>query len=196
MEKRKGTVFCLPLFEKKSKKVLLVVNAWLVKQLLSAPPAQPEAKHPEVLVLRGYTLKELRQYDGKAGPTAPIYMCVNTRIFDVSKKRNFYGPGMCRSFFSSSSPFHSDFASPFRRILFSFCPKLGGAYGTFGGRDASRGLAKHSFDPSMVSDDYDDLKDLTSAEWEEMLGWQERFEGQYPIVGWLEVDGVAVVSSH
>lgn len=69
---------------------------------------------------------------------------------------------------------------------------LGGAYGSFAGRDASRGLAKHSYEDAMMSDQYDQLSDLTPAEWDSLREWAQFFESRYPFVGWLEVDGERV----
>ncbi|ESW99534.1 Heme-binding protein involved in regulation of cytochrome P450 protein Erg11p [Ogataea parapolymorpha DL-1] len=63
-----------------------------------------------------------------------------------------------------------------------------GPYSNFAGHDASRGLAKNSFDESMVRDfgePIDDLKDLTEAEWKALDGWEETFKSKYPKVGVL-----------
>lgn len=55
----------------------------------------------------------------------------------------------------------------------------GGPYSNFGGRDASRGLAKQSFEEDMLTatdKPIDPLEDLTKSEWENLRGW----EGKYP----------------
>jgi hypothetical protein len=58
-----------------------------------------------------------------------------------------------------------------------------GPYGNFAGRDASRGLAKESFDLEMVRDPelegLDDLADLTSAEQEVLREWAGHFHYKY-----------------
>ncbi|RCK59569.1 Damage response protein 1 [Candida viswanathii] len=68
----------------------------------------------------------------------------------------------------------------------------GGPYENFAGRDASRGLAKNSFDPEMLTSidaPIDDLKDLTKVEIESLDGWEEHFENRYKIVGTLHENG-------
>lgn len=52
---------------------------------------------------------------------------------------------------------------------------VGGPYEIFAGRDASRGLAKQSFDADMLSDlsgPIDTLEDLTKADWENLKDWE------------------------
>ncbi|VDB84603.1 unnamed protein product [Peniophora sp. CBMAI 1063] len=63
-----------------------------------------------------------------------------------------------------------------------------GMYGNFAGRDASRGMAKQSFDVEMLTDidkPLDKLDDLTPEEIENMRGWIEHFSGKYIICGKL-----------
>ncbi|KAL1742412.1 cytochrome b5-like heme/steroid binding domain-containing protein [Schizophyllum fasciatum] len=63
-----------------------------------------------------------------------------------------------------------------------------GMYGNFAGRDASRGMAKQSFDMEMLTptdQPLDKLEDLTSDEVENMKGWYEHFSGKYIICGKL-----------
>lgn len=86
---------------------------------------------------------------------------MNGRVFDVTRGRNFYGPG--------------------------------GPYANFAGRDASRGLAKGSFDEDMLTKDLDGpldtLADLNQEELETMAGWEERFLEKYLVVGKLVAVG-------
>ena len=45
---------------------------------------------------RNFTQKQLREFDGTAdkdGNNKPVYLSVNGIVFDMSKGRNFYGPG-------------------------------------------------------------------------------------------------------
>jgi len=69
----------------------------------------------------------------------------------------------------------------------------GGAYSNFAGRDASRGLACHSFDESMLTKDLDGpldtLADLGSEEAGTLREWEERFESKYLVVGRLVAVG-------
>jgi membrane-associated progesterone receptor component len=65
----------------------------------------------------------------------------------------------------------------------------GGPYSNFAGRDASRGLACHSFDTDMLTEDLDgpldNLDGLGPGEMEALQGWEETFTGKYDIVGKL-----------
>ncbi|KAI0136446.1 membrane-associated progesterone receptor component 1 [Xylariales sp. AK1849] len=69
----------------------------------------------------------------------------------------------------------------------------GGPYENFAGRDASRGLACHSFDEDMLTKDLDGpldkLEGLGDEEMESMRGWEERFESKYLVVGRLVASG-------
>ncbi|KAI0065213.1 cytochrome b5 [Artomyces pyxidatus] len=63
-----------------------------------------------------------------------------------------------------------------------------GMYGNFAGRDASRGMAKQSFDIEMltpIDQPLDKLEDLTPDEIENMKGWIEHFSNKYIICGQL-----------
>ncbi|KZO98985.1 cytochrome b5 [Calocera viscosa TUFC12733] len=69
-----------------------------------------------------------------------------------------------------------------------------GPYGNFAGRDASRGMAKQSFDIEMLSPiegPLDTLTDLTSEEWVNMKGWDEHFTNKYIVCGELVENGAA-----
>jgi membrane-associated progesterone receptor component len=65
----------------------------------------------------------------------------------------------------------------------------GGPYENFAGRDASRGLACGSFDPSMLTEDLngplDELKGLDDGQLDALRGWEERFLEKYMVVGKL-----------
>lgn len=69
----------------------------------------------------------------------------------------------------------------------------GGPYENFAGRDASRGLANHSFDESMLTKDLDgpldSLADLGADEMQALREWEERFESKYLVVGRLVAVG-------
>lgn len=63
-----------------------------------------------------------------------------------------------------------------------------GTYAAFAGRDASRGLAKHSFEHDMltpVNEPIDTLRDITDNEREALEQWEEFFSGKYPYCGRL-----------
>ncbi|CAO1626860.1 unnamed protein product [Sympodiomycopsis kandeliae] len=68
----------------------------------------------------------------------------------------------------------------------------GGPYGNFAGRDASRGMAKQSFDQEMLTPldkPIDPLTDLTASEKTSMMEWESHFQMKYPIVGELVENG-------
>ncbi|KAG0329617.1 hypothetical protein BGZ99_001224 [Dissophora globulifera] len=63
-----------------------------------------------------------------------------------------------------------------------------GPYGNFAGRDASRGLAKNSFEKSMlapIDGPVDKLDNLDDDEKEALSDWAVHFEGKYQLVGKL-----------
>lgn len=68
-----------------------------------------------------------------------------------------------------------------------------GPYANFAGRDATRGLACHSFDEDMLTEDLegplDDLKGLGPDEMESLANWEEQFLGKYLVVGKLVAKG-------
>lgn len=64
----------------------------------------------------------------------------------------------------------------------------GGPYANFAGRDASRGLAKNSFDVEMltpIDQPIDKLEDLSAEERGSLADWRGHFEGKYLLVGKL-----------
>jgi len=70
----------------------------------------------------------------------------------------------------------------------------GGTYEAFAGRDASRGLAKNSFELDMLTDPHaeiDQLHDLNEEEKSSLRSWQEHFTNKYLIVGELVENGEA-----
>ncbi|KAK9239393.1 cytochrome b5-like heme/steroid binding domain-containing protein [Lipomyces kononenkoae] len=64
----------------------------------------------------------------------------------------------------------------------------GGPYSNFAGRDASRGLAKGSFDEDMltaIDEPIDTLDDLTVDEIEALKDWERHFASKYLLCGEL-----------
>lgn len=67
----------------------------------------------------------------------------------------------------------------------------GGPYSNFAGHDASRGLAKNSFDEDMITpvdQPLDLLEDLTEEEIQALNGWHDMFKGKYVLCGKLVND--------
>ena len=54
---------------------------------------------------------------------------------------------------------------------------IGGPYGIFAGRDASRALGKFSVSPDLIKEEDDDLIDLNSAEMESIREWEVQLSG-------------------
>lgn len=138
------------------------------------------AVHPDVMVYKKYTPKELQQFIGPRILLAIQRVGGERTVFDVTAGGTFYGPD--------------------------------GVYGNFAGRDASRGMAKQSFETGRLSsfeqtlmtdmltdvnDPLDTLEDLTPSEmWvfivedeltpsDNMKGWHEHFERKYIVCGEL-----------
>ncbi|KAI7861223.1 cytochrome b5-like heme/steroid binding domain-containing protein [Spinellus fusiger] len=133
---------------------LAVILAYVVRSYAqsSKKPIAP-AKHPLVTVFQDYTPTSLLVFDGN-GKDNRILIAVNGSVYDVSRGRNFYGPG--------------------------------GPYENFAGHDASRGLAKNSFDEDMITDPLgpiDKLEDLAADEWESLREWELHFATKYFLVG-------------
>ncbi|KAJ3009721.1 hypothetical protein HKX48_007775 [Thoreauomyces humboldtii] len=72
---------------------LLIILVVLVSAVRTPVHAQvPPAQHPPApIILRNFTMKELLAFDGR--DSSPIYMAVMGRVYDVSRGRDFYGPG-------------------------------------------------------------------------------------------------------
>ncbi|XP_077265099.1 membrane steroid binding protein [Temnothorax americanus] len=65
----------------------------------------------------------------------------------------------------------------------------GGPYEAFGGKDASRALARFAVD--AATDKYDDLSDLNTTEMNSIKEWEEQFKERYDYVGKLLKPGEA-----
>ncbi|KAN0064387.1 Dihydrodipicolinate synthase [Thecaphora frezii] len=127
--------------------------------------------HPDTVEWRRYTPRTLALYDGtnpSPSPSAPA------RIL-LAINRKVFDVTSGRNFYGP-----------------------GGPYGNFAGRDASRGMAKQSFDLDIITPldkPIDLLDDLTQSEIKNMNEWEAMFTGKYGIVGELvnedELDATA-----
>ncbi|KAG1691381.1 hypothetical protein DVH05_027043 [Phytophthora capsici] len=108
-----------------------------------------KAEREKPIKRRFFTPEELLPFNGEDGQ--PIYIAVLDEVYDVSRKRDFYGPGE--------------------------------GYHLFAGRDASRALAKMSFEKEDL--DSDDLSDLSFMDKETLNDWVTKFSvyNSYPNVG-------------
>jgi membrane-associated progesterone receptor component len=104
-------------------------------------------KYPDCLVIQSYTKDEIAKYDGRQEGGRILLAIQDVErpkekggqwthkkrtVFDVTRGGQFYGPGEYKSFEDGE--------------VLNF---IDGPYGNFAGRDASRGMAKQSFDEGM-----------------------------------------------
>ena len=77
--------------------VLLGICSFLVYKIFSGRrnSGPPSPKEPELPPLKkqDFTIEQLREYDGKA-KEGRILIAVNNKVFDVTKGKRFYGPGI------------------------------------------------------------------------------------------------------
>ncbi|RLN98657.1 hypothetical protein BBJ28_00014174 [Nothophytophthora sp. Chile5] len=108
-----------------------------------------KAEREKPIARRFFTLEELLPFNGEN--EQPIYIGVLDEVYDVSRKRDFYGPGE--------------------------------GYHLFAGREASRALAKMSFEKEDL--DSADLSDLSYMDKEALQDWVMKFSvyNSYPNVG-------------
>ncbi|KCV68940.1 hypothetical protein H696_04359 [Fonticula alba] len=146
---------------------LLALLVIFLRILFTPLPKRPAVRHPRVICLRGYTLEELRTMRGE--------------LLDSPSDK----PAAVESADPSSPPKRRILALAVDGTVFDVSEESD--YSIFAGRDASRGMAKYSFEPSMVSEEYDPLEDLTKAEVDSMTEWHGFFLSKYTRIGWLEV---------
>lgn len=85
---------------------LLSICVFLLYKIIKGKgSSDPPPKKPELpkMKKRDFTLEQLREFDGK-GPEGRILIAVNGKVFDVTRGKRFYGPGMlffCNVFVSS-----------------------------------------------------------------------------------------------
>ncbi|KAI8874140.1 cytochrome b5 [Ramicandelaber brevisporus] len=153
--------------------VLLAVALLILRSILfsSGPTAAAAAKaadssqsnapqHPRPLVFREFTPTELAHFNGRQATEDGS----EPRIY-IAVRRTVYDVTPGKSFYGPDGP-----------------------YGNFSGRDASRGLAKNSFDMEMITpvdQPLDKLDNLDADDLESLDGWQKLFESKYTVVGKL-----------
>lgn len=94
--------------------------------------------HIPVIVWKKYSPQTLEEFDGRRNQR--ILLAINRVVYDVTAGRSFYGPGtLIMSYFPSFS------------YILRLRGLIEGPYGNFAGRDASRGMAKQSFDLSKLT---------------------------------------------
>lgn len=120
----------------------------------SATPASFPRDAPPI-VFKTYTPHTLRPFSGEDG--APVFLAVRGRVFDVSRGRNFYGPG---------GPYANFAGRDATRGL---------ACGSF-----DEDMLTMDLDGPL-----DQLDGLGAEEMDALRGWEERFEEKYDVVGRL-----------
>jgi membrane-associated progesterone receptor component len=110
---------------------------------------------PPAVVFKTYTPHTLLPFNGEDGK--PIYFAVRGRVFDVSRGRNFYGPG---------GPY-SNFA------------------GRDASRGLACGSFDEDMLTKDLDGPLDTLEGLGADEMEALQGWEDRFNEKYEVVGKL-----------
>lgn len=123
--------------------------------LFRAPAREALPRPPPAVVFRTYTPHTLLPFNGEDG--GPVYFAVRGKVFDVSRGRNFYGPG---------GPY-SNFA------------------GRDASRGLACGSFDEDMLTKDLDGPLDTLEDLGRDEMEALQGWEERFNEKYDIVGRL-----------
>ncbi|KAF6002724.1 hypothetical protein CCYA_CCYA08G2349 [Cyanidiococcus yangmingshanensis] len=126
----------------------------LMGNRIEDPSVQPPARRVERAPPQLFTAEELAKYDGTKGH--PVYVAVQPR---PNARAEVFDVTPAMSFYGP-----------------------GGPYYVFAGKNASRGLAKMSTDPSEVSGP---LEDLSEHEKETLHQWFEKFFQKYEVVGHL-----------
>ncbi|KAI8640948.1 hypothetical protein BD408DRAFT_452419 [Parasitella parasitica] len=111
---------------------------------------------------------------------------MSTTINTLMKQLKAY---VVKSYASASKPVFQEAKHPEVMVFKNYTPLdllpfdgLGGPYANFAGHDASRGLAKNSFDADMLTDPkdpIDKLEDLAADEWDSLREWEQHFASKY-----------------
>ncbi len=76
--------------------LLLIAAAYIIRRLFFQKTQEDEIEQEPAEVLepmkkRDFQLHELKEFDGRSNPR--ILIGVNSKVFDVTRGRSFYGPG-------------------------------------------------------------------------------------------------------
>ena len=139
-----------------------------------AKAAAEEEKKKNEVEQRDFTADQLRHFDGK--DNKPIYIALKGDVFDVSSARQFYGEGSGYVVYAARC-----WCAPASSPLQSPSPTY--RYNCFAGRDATRAMAKLSFEESDLANSRVD--DLGPFERDVLNDWYSKFKDYkcYPIVG-------------
>ncbi|KAK0722008.1 cytochrome b5-like heme/steroid binding domain-containing protein [Lasiosphaeria miniovina] len=118
-----------------------------------APAALP--KEEPAVVFKTFTPRTLLPFNGENN--MPVYLAVRGRVFDVTRGRNFYGPG-----------------GPYANFA-----------GRDASRGLACGSFDEEMLTKDLGGPLDTLADLGRDELEALQGWEERFSEKYLVVGKL-----------
>jgi membrane-associated progesterone receptor component len=135
--------------------IILGVVAYTCYSLIRPAPRPVIARDPPPTVFRTYTPRTLLPFNGENGQ--PVYLAVRGRVYDVSRGRNFYGPGGPYSNFAGRDASRGLACNSFDEEM----------------------LTKDLDGP------LDTLEGLGPEEQESLEGWDGRFSEKYDIVGKL-----------
>ncbi|EGR52374.1 uncharacterized protein TRIREDRAFT_54611 [Trichoderma reesei QM6a] len=135
--------------------LLLILLHTAYKTFLSKPSYPVLPRPPPPIVFKTYTPRTLLPFNGE--DNKPVFLAVRGAVYDVSRGRNFYGPG---------GPYENFAGRDASRGL---------ACGSFDEEMLTKDL----------DGPLDDLKDLGDEEMEALRGWEERFSEKYDVIGRL-----------
>ncbi|KAK3390767.1 cytochrome b5-like heme/steroid binding domain-containing protein [Podospora didyma] len=142
---------------------LLLLGLFLYTAYSFLKPQPPAAlpKDEPAVVFTTFTPRTLLPFNGE--DNKPVYLAVRGRVFDVTRGRNFYGPG-----------------GPYENFA-----------GRDASRGLACGSFDESMLTKDLDGPLDTLSDLGKDELEALQGWEERFNEKYLVVGKLVPVGEA-----
>lgn len=96
--------------------VFLIYKILWGQQTPNLPPPEPELPK---MKKRDFTVEELRAFDGN-GPDGRILIAVNSKVFDVTKGKRFYGPEGPYAAFAGNFDFLSSLKVEHQKINYLF----------------------------------------------------------------------------
>lgn len=134
---------------------ILAVFTYALYSFFKPQPVATIPKEEPAIVFRTFTPRTLLPYSGEND--MPVYLAVRGRVFDVTRGRNFYGPG-----------------GPYANFA-----------GRDASRGLACGSFDEDMLTKDLDGPLDTLADLGKDEMEALQGWEERFTEKYLVVGKL-----------
>ncbi len=118
------------------------------------------------------TAEHMSRFNG-TDPFLPLYLAIRGRVYDVTKGRDFYGPGVGED--------GGGYYTCTKQSTTLVTPNnTGGAYAVFAGRECARALALMS---TSAADCNDNLVGLTEQQLQTLAEWESKFQQKYGQVG-------------